>query len=110
MDVMHAKMTVPPSEEVVFPYQRSVKCQCNAGFYHSHGDLVRRCQVNGLWSGIPPVCQGKCRNYKMYQFLAEVPVIVQQVLEVHIACYSVIMQYTIMQAFTRIMLLVSFVI
>ena len=42
-------------------YDHTVEYDCEPGYLHEGGDLVRTCQDNGVLSGEPPICIGKYR-------------------------------------------------
>ena len=40
-------------------YDQTVVYDCEPGYVHEGGDLVRICQDYGVLSGEPPICTGK---------------------------------------------------
>ena len=36
-----------------------VNYQCDPGFEHSSGDMVRICAWRGIWTGMSPTCSGR---------------------------------------------------
>ncbi len=41
-----------------YKYNCNITYICHADTDYAYGDLTRRCTAQGVWSGIPPVCNG----------------------------------------------------
>ena len=40
-------------------YGSFIEYECDIGYKHTGGDLVRKCQENGTLYGEPPICTGR---------------------------------------------------
>ena len=58
--------TVPPKSKIqgqlplngIHIYQDVIEYECDRGYEHTGGDLLRSCGQNGNWTGTDPTCTG----------------------------------------------------